>query len=118
MELGRVERVITWGAPPLGGESRSCGGMVAVEPGRRQVAELRVGLLLVEPGGPHRGREHLEDIRALVARRGRCPVPQLLAGARPVVLAVAIDVVELPPVPLEQFAPRRGRRPAVAGSIR
>ena len=41
-----------------------------------------------------------------------------VVGARPVVLAVAVDVVELPPVPLEQFAPRRGRRPAVAGSIR
>ena len=41
VELRRVERIVARGAPPLCGERRSCGGVVAVEPGRRQVAELR-----------------------------------------------------------------------------
>ena len=112
-----VERVLGMRPPSLRGQCGRCGGVVTVEPCGSQVAELRVGLLLVEAGGTHRRGEHLEDVRTLVPGGGRRAVTQLLAGPGPVVLSVAVDVVQLPPVAGQQVRPGGCGGPLVAGAV-
>src|SRR6187551_2506722 len=72
--------------------------------------ELRVRSLRFQ--FPHRRREHLQQVRALVVHRGRVSIPTRLARTNPELLH-ATTVTERPASPLQNVSPRGSGSPLV-----